>query len=247
MGALLFAIVVFSMRLVAPNFFLEAAAPLLRASGALGLASHTFFAEFSNSAALAARNEELLAQNNALSIENATLSQKLGGIGSAPISGILVDIAARPPVSPYDTLVLGKGEKDGIVIHMEAFAPNGAPIGVVSSVLDGFSQVTLFSAPGVETHGWVGGTALPVTLTGAGAGVVTASVSRAAQVAVGDRVFAPGPGQLAIGTVERVESTALSPSITLRIALATNIFSLSSVEVRSTGITGMAFSTSTLP
>jgi cell shape-determining protein MreC len=249
MGAVLFALAVFCMRLLVPNLFVSATAPFLRASSALGFESHAFFSQFSDRVTLTERNEELTAQNELLATENAMLTEKLANLGGAgaPVSGILADVAARPPVSPYDTLLLGAGEKKGVLLHMEAFGPSGTPVGVVSSVLPDFSQVTLFSAPGVLTHGSVGQSSVPVILMGAGGGALTASVPRAAHVAVGDRVFVPGPGQLPFGTVIRVDSDELSPAITLRIAASTNLFSLSSVELRSTGITGMAFSTSTLP
>jgi len=247
MGAILFSLFVFCLRLLLPNVFLTATEPLMRASDAAARASHSFFSQFSDRVALTERNEQLSAQNESLAAENARLVQKIGSLGVPPATGIMADVAARPPVSPYDTLLLGSGEKDGVMLHMEAFAPSGAPLGVVSSVLSDFSQVTLFSAPGVETHGWLGQSSLPVILTGAGGGALTASVSRSARVSEGDRVFVPGPGQLPIGTVIRVESDDLSPSVTLRIAASTNLFGLSSVELRSTGITGMAFATSTLP
>jgi cell shape-determining protein MreC len=249
MGALLFALFVFCLRLLVPNLFLLATEPLFRASNAIGLESHSFFAAFSDRAALTARNEELTQQNEALATENATLIQKLESLGGTGghISGILADIAARPPVSPYDTLLLAMGEKGGVLLHMEAFSPSGTPLGIVSSVFADFSQVTLFSSPGMLTHGWVGQGSVPVTLTGVGGGVLVASAPRAAHVSVGDRVYAPGPGQLPVGTVIRIDSDELSPSLTLRIAASTNLFSLSSVELRSTGITGMAFATSTIP
>ena len=59
-------------------------------------------------------------------------------------SGILAGVVARPPVSPYDTLVLAAGRVDGVEVGMEAFGAVGVPVGVVSSVLEDFSRVTLF-------------------------------------------------------------------------------------------------------
>ncbi|MHB8860192.1 MAG: rod shape-determining protein MreC [Minisyncoccota bacterium] len=252
--ALVFACAAFFMRLLAPNVFLQATAPLFRASDALAAGGHAVLASFSDTAKLAIQNERLQSENAALASENHALQQKsaavsalLGSAASGTASGILAGVVARPPESPYDTLVLAAGTKDGVTLGMEAFGEGGVPIGVVSSVLDGFSRVTLFSTSGMTTSGWVGHASVPLAVLGAGAGAMNASVAREAGVAVGDVVFAPGPGQLPIGSVVRVDSNPLSPSITLRIMPAVNPFAVSWVLLRATGIVPMTFATSTTP
>ncbi len=241
------------IRLVVPNLFWQALTPVFHIADALTAESQAFFAHFSNAATLAAQNEKLTNENATLASENAALQQKvdtqnaLFGGGGAHAPGILADVAARPPTSPYDTLVLSEGSKSGITLGMEVFGPGNVPVGVISSVLADFSQATLFSTPGVVTHGWVGHANLPLMLTGAGAGALNASVPRAANIAVGDTVFMPGPGQLPVGGVVRVDSDPLSPAVTLRIVSAVNPFSIAAVVVRATGITGVSFATSTLP
>jgi hypothetical protein len=51
----------------------------------------------------------------------------------------------------------------------------------------------------------------------------------------------------AIGTVVRVDSDPLSPGVTLRIMSMINLFSLSWIVVRATGVASLSFATSTLP
>lgn len=251
MGALIFSLVVLCVRLVAPNLFWQAFSPVFFVSNTISSASQSFFAHFSDAAELSVLNDKLSAENAALATQSQELSQKmmalealLGGREARP-AGILAGVVARPPTSPYDTLVLGSGAKDGVVRGMEAFGPGGVPVGVVSAVLDDFSRVTLFSTPGTLTNGWVGRASVPLSLVGAGAGALHATVARAAGIAVGDVVFVPGPGQLPMGSVVRMDSDPLSPSVTLRIASALNPFSLSWIELRATGITGVSFATST--
>ena len=128
-----------------------------------------------------------------------------------------------------------EGGRAGVARGMEAFGAGGVPIGVISSVLADFSRVTLFSAPNMTVNGWVGRANLPLIIRGAGAGVMNASVPRSAGVTAGDTVFAPGPGMLPIGSVVRVESDPSSPSVTLRIMPALNLFSIAWVAVRDTG------------
>jgi cell shape-determining protein MreC len=253
--ALAFVFFVLLLRLLAPNFFWQVSTPVFQTANALATKSHTFFTSFSDAAKLADLNEKITSENAALAIENQTLLQKIANLGAllgapAPqkeIPGILAGVVARPPMSPYDTLVLAVGLKGGVVLGMEAFGEGNVPVGIVSSVSNYFSRVTLFSAPGVSTAGWVGHANVPLTITGAGAGALLASVARAATVAVGDIVFVPGPGMLPIGSVIRVDSDPLSPGVTLRIKLVSNPFEISWVVVRATGVVPVTFATSTLP
>jgi cell shape-determining protein MreC len=252
-GALLFSIVVLGVRVIAPNVFWQAFAPLFHISDVVTEGGHTFLAHFGDAAVLGEQNEKLAAQNAALAIENERLEQQVADqeslLGSSPggTPGIVAGVVARPPTSPYDTLVLGRGSRQGVIRGMEAFGSGGTPIGVVASVTNDFSRVVLFSTPGVATNGWVGRSSLPLSLIGAGAGAFHASVPRDAKIAVGDTVYVPGPGQLPLGSVVRVDSDPLSPAVTLRIVSAVNLFSTTMVELRTTGITGVTFATSTLP
>lgn len=253
--ALAFSVVALLARLIAPDLFWQAFTPFSRVSDAIATKSHEFLSSFSDATVLAGRNETLVAENASLAIENQTLAQKVASLSAllgasasereAP--SILAGVVARPPVSPYDTLVLAAGMTEGVALGMEAFGTDGVPIGIISSVDDDFSHITLFSTPGVVTNGWVGQDSIPLELMGAGAGTMQAFVARAAGISLGDVVFVPGPGQLPIGSVVRIDSDPRSPGVTLRIQPATNPFSLSWVTLRATGVMGVAFATSTLP
>lgn len=255
-GALAFAALALLLRLLAPNLFWSALAPAFSVADALATRSHSFFASFSDTAALSARNEALARENAALALENLALERKDADLsrmlGSATTlrAAILVGVVARPPESPYDTLVLAGGSEGGIREGMEAFGAGGVPLGVVSSVSDDFSRVTLFSAPGLETQGWVGPASLPLTLRGEGGGAMSASLARAAPVAVGDTVFVPGPGMLPVGSVARIDRDPSSPGETLYIRPAFNMFSTAWVLLRDTGASftaALRAATSTLP
>lgn len=243
------------IRLLAPNVFLQMVTPFLKASDAFTEKSKTFFTSFGDTARLAAANERLVTENTALGIENQALVQKVTNLGALlgtptmqkEIPGILIGVVARPPVSPYDSLVLGEGSKSGVMVGMEAFGEGNVPIGIVSSVLADFSHVTLFSSPGVTTSGWVGQKSIPLSLMGTGGGTFEASVARAAGVEVGDVVSVPGPGERPLGKVIRIDSDPLSPGVILRIQPATNLFGISWVVVRATGVVPITFATSTAP
>ena len=251
MGVLAVVLLIALVRMVAPNLFWTACAPIFTVSDAVAASAHKFFTSFENAALLAARNENLTEENAALASENLALTKRLREFAvlaeSSTSGGIVAGVIVRPPQSSYDTLMLAGGSRSGIMIGMEAFAGNSTPIGVVTAVFSEFSQVTLFSAPNIVTNGWVGSGNVPLTILGAGGGVLRASVPRSADIKEGDVVFAPGPGMLPIGSVVRADSEPRSPSVTLRISPAVNLFSVGWVELRDTGITFPDIATSTTP
>ena len=79
---------------------------------------------------------------------------------------------------------------------------------------------------------------------------MNASVARSADIVEGDAIFISGPGTLPIGFVTRIDSNPSSPSVTLRITPALNLFSLTWISVRATGATSLIsipVATSTIP
>lgn len=232
--ALAFAVLALLLRLLAPNLFLQIFTPAFRAAEDVSAGSHALLNSFRDVAALAAQNERLMRENEALASENRALMERSAEQGELR-SGIVVGVVARPPASPYDTLVVAGGARLGIALGMEAFGAGNVPLGAVSSVSADFSRITLFSAPGAITHGWVGNAHTPITLLGEGGGAMSATLPRSAPVAVGDTVFVPGPGLLPVGRVERIDGDPASPGVALRIAPNANPFSIAWVELRDTG------------
>ena len=206
-------------------------------------AGRSFVNGFADTAELARENETLRDANAAFTLENDALREKLDSIEglAGEGRGIIAGIVARPPTSPYDVLVLSAGSDAGVALGQRAFslpagkAEGGVPFGTVSSVFTGFSRVTLFSAPGVSTDGWVGTDNLPLVIKGVGAGALSAFAPRSANITEGDVVSVLGPGKLPIGVVVRVDSDPASPSVTLRIMPAYNLFSVGWVILRDSG------------
>ena len=243
--ALAFAIAALLLRLFAPNIFWYTFTPMFGVADAFTAQGRTLFSSFGDTAVLSTTNDQLANENAALASENQMLLKKEEALtallgSSAKAQGIAAGVVSRPPESPYDTLLVGAGANQGVVLGMEAYGPGGVPVGTVSSVFGDFSRVTLFSAPGVATSGWIGNENVPVSVIGGGAGVMTASVARLADIAVGDAVFVPGPGALLVGSVVRIDSEPSSPSVTLRIAPAFNLFSTAWITLRDIGLPAQA-------
>lgn len=242
--ALIVASVLLLVRLLAPNLFWYTFTPVFKSADAFALQGHTFISQFGDAAALTAENEQLIDKNSILANENQWLSQKLADISALLGSSvttqdtrrILAGVIARPPESPYDTLVVAAGADEGVTRGQEAFGPGGVPLGVVEAALSHFSRVTLFSTPGMATSGWVGRENLPLTIVGAGGGTFNASATRSAGITVGDIVSVPGPGKNPIGVVAHIDSDPSSPFVTLRIVPSLNLFSTTWVELRDVGV-----------
>lgn len=249
--ALGFSLLLLLLRLIAPNFFWHVTAPVFGLGNTISAANHTFFSSFNDTALLAARNEQLAKENAALQSENQAFYAKETAVNAlGTIRGVLAAVVARPPESPYDTLVIAGGEGIGIALGQEAFGEGGVPLGLVTAVTKDYARITLFSAPGTRTYGWAGNANIPLTILGTGAGTMSASLSRSVEVVVGDTVFAPGPGMLPIGSVVRIDSDISSPGMTLRIMPKVNPFSVSWVQVREVGTSvrqSFLLATSTMP
>lgn len=231
------ALLVALLHFFAPDALTLIATPAWKVGDALSSGIEHATAPFGNAVALARDRDRLIAENMAANEENRMLRAKttdlerlLGGRAAAPES-ILAGVLARPPVSSYDTLVVDAGSSRGVTQGAYAYGPGGTPLGTVDSVSERSSRIFLFSAGGRTIDGWVGEKRIPVTLTGKGAGAFIATMPRESQVAVNDVVYVPGPGALPIGTVVRVDADPSSPSMALRIAPYTNLFSLTWVTI----------------
>jgi cell shape-determining protein MreC len=213
--------------------------------------SHTLFSSFENSAKLAARNTELTNELTALQAENMGLSKELAGLSGllgqsqnllSPSKGILAEVVARPPVSPYDIFVISAGTRTGVSQGMLALGAGGVPVGVVQETTEDYARVLLFTAAGVDTAGWVGDANVPINLSGAGGGVYIATLARSANANVGDAVYIAGLQFAPIGTIARIDSDPSSPSVTLRIVPALNLFETKHVRLVSGGSNTILFS-----
>ncbi len=239
--ALLVVILMFVLRMLAPNFFLSLSAPLFRLGNVATERTHSILSSFGNTATLTLENENLINQNQILAAKNRALTDTMLNLsvraGAATIStkGIIAEVVARPPMSVYDVLVVAAGSTDGVTLGMEAFGSNGVPLGVVSTVMSNFARITLFSAPGEKIMVLVGSAHTSLTIFGTGAGTFSAEISRATPITVGEAIYAPGSLTLPIGVISRIDGAPSSPTISLRIMPTVNIFKLSSVTLRKSG------------
>lgn len=244
-GAFVFILIVF--RLALPGVFVAVATPFWQAGTGLSAGVGSVFTGFDSKQQLAAQNVALASEVSTLKNENAVLTARAqdltkllgGGSGALNAGGgtdmILEGVLARPPESPYDTIVVQGGSSDGIDAGARVFGNGGIPIGSVQSVTVHSAVIKLLSTAGVITDGWVGSNRTPISLTGTGAGTFTATLAKAATPSVGDEIYVPGPGSVPIGTVAGIVTDPSSPTVQLRIQPFVNIFSITWVEVARAG------------
>ena len=228
------------LRLIFPAAIIAFAEPFWRGGASLEAAVGGATAGVGNAATLAKENTQLAAQVASLQNQNAVLTARsqdltklLGGtstLGTAG-QGIAAGVLARPPLSPYDTLIVAIGAKDGVVVGATVTASGGIPIGTVQSTTAHTATITLLSMAGHTTDAWVGESRMPLTLVGKGAGAFTATLPKASAVNVGDNVYVSGPGAIPVGTISQVETDPSSPSVVLSIQPFVNIFSTTWVEI----------------
>jgi cell shape-determining protein MreC len=144
---------------------------------------------------------------------------------------ILAGVIARPPLVPYDLLVIDRGSRQGILPGALVYHTENHAIGMVSRVFDTSSFVTLFSSAGSEMAVYLYGPNVYAYAYGEGGGVIRVSLPQGISVTVGDAVVLPSPHMGDLGIVERVVSEASQPEQSAYLTMPVPIQSIRSVVV----------------
>ncbi len=226
-------VVLLILRLVFPQALTSLARPVWALGDTLSAAVGSATLSFENADDVRDERDrlqaELLARTNEYQVLRAQLvdEARLGAVEGRIVAGVL----ARPPLSPYDTLVVGKGSDAGVREGAQAYGEGGVPLGTVARTDAATAHIALYSSAGRETLGWAGEERIPVSLVGAGGGAFRATLAKDAPVTVGELVYVPGPGALPIGTVARIDVNPSSSTATLFITPLANPFTLSTVAI----------------
>jgi cell shape-determining protein MreC len=237
----LFVLIITIIRFVAPGAFIAIASPFWSVGTMLSGAVDFSTKGFKNSAIVANERDNLVTENSTLQEQNRTLTarvqdlQNLLGSRTEGSSAILASVLARPPVAPYDVLIVDQGTASRVSLGATAFGPGGTPIGTVASVTKNTARITLYSNPGLETAAWAGEARVPITLRGTGSGGFEATLPKTAGVTVGQGIYVASTGAVPVGTVARVNSDPSSPNVVLQIHPYLNPFSLTWITISSIG------------
>ncbi len=155
---------------------------------------------------LAAREIERV-RTEAVEEENTVLKATLGRV--APERSIVLSaILAKPNQTPYDTLIIDRGEKDGIAIDQLVFANGDVLIGEIDSVDNSTAKVLMYSTPGNILQVVYGSTGRYFNARGLGNGTFEVEVARDVDVVEGDLFFYPNLDNTPVGIVRKVDFDA---------------------------------------
>ncbi len=154
---------------------------------------------------------------------------------------ILAGVVARPPYTPYDSVVIDQGSVDGIVEEAPVFYGTGLALGYIQKVLPHHALVTLFSSPGIETTVYVFGPNIFATAYGDGGGVMHLSIPQGIEINVGDMVVLPSLTTGVLGTVSSVVSVASEPEQRAYVTYDIPIQSIRTVRVAEDARTRIPF------
>ncbi|OGI65448.1 hypothetical protein A3H53_03460 [Candidatus Nomurabacteria bacterium RIFCSPLOWO2_02_FULL_40_10] len=175
-------------------------------------------------------NSAMLANYNSVLVENVSLKEILGR-KEARNNLILSAILAKPNQSPYDTLVIDAGTKQGLRAGDIVFAFGNVPVGRVSDVYPSSSKVILFSNAGEKTQTAVGEKKVFMEVAGRGGGNFEMIVPRDFTIVKGDVALLPGIFPYVLGVVEIIISDPRDPFIKALLVSPVNIQELKFVEV----------------
>ncbi len=198
-------------------------------------ANHTLVLENQQLKLALASSSAVLLDHEILVRENNDLKNRLGRV-SPQANVLLAMVLVRPPATPYDTLVLDVGNKDGVAAGDLVSAGGSVYIGKITEVYENNSRVKLFSAPG-ESHSatllqTAVSSSLPVSIAGQGGGSFTAEVPAGTLVRIGDEVVFNDIGTAFVAKVVQVEEKSRASFTTIYLQLPVNMYTLRMVEVR---------------
>ena len=227
--------------------------PVLVVGNSIGNTFGGMGAYFSSKKSLTLENENLKAQilaseadraNYAAVVDENNQMKEILGRKAEKMDLILSSILSKPNRSPYDTLVIDIGVKDGAYVGQKVFALGNIPIGKIAEIYESTSKVVLFSSPGEKTDVVVvgqparnaegitsAGRNITMQLTGRGGGNFEMILPRDFVIAEGAEVVLPGITSQVVGIVQTILSDPRDSYQKALLSSPVNIFQLKSVEV----------------
>ncbi len=141
---------------------------------------------------------------DALRRENDTLKNVLSRHPERNL--LLARVLVSAPHTPYDTLVIDVGARDGIITGMSVFVDGDFVLGEVTQVFLYSAIVTLYSSSGNELVALLGASSTQATAYGVGGGSFRVTLPRGVEVVTGDLVELPMLAPTYLGVVDAVVS-----------------------------------------
>jgi len=150
-----------------------------------------------------------------------------------PNNRVLAAVLVKPPLAPYDELVIDAGSDQGIIVGAKVYAPGNILIGTTTDVLGETSRVTLLSSPGQNYPVTIGANHISANAVGRGGGQYEAQIPQATAISVGDLVSDASLSDGTFGKVISILNNPADPFETVLFSVPINIYQLRFVLVDS--------------
>lgn len=175
-------------------------------------------------------DEELKSIAEVVKKENTDLKSILNR-GSSRYNKILSAVLVKPYLSPYDTLIIDAGLKDGISAGDKVLADGNNFIGYVSEAYDDSAKVVLYSSEGEKVKVLIGQNNIEKEVTGIGGGNFSIEMPKGIDIKEGDPIYMPSISANIFAVVEKIESKESDSFETILFKSMVNMSELKWVEV----------------
>ena len=205
-------------------------------AGAYFYSKNFLLSENENLKAKLNEQEVRMSNYNSILDENLKIKETLGRLPAQAgktekANMVLAGILSKPNQSPYDTLVVDVGVKNGIVSGQKVFALGNVPIGRVAEVYPDTSKIILYSNPGEKTEVVISGKDTFMQIVGRGGGNFEMILPRDFILEKGTEVVLPGITPYIIGTVQTIISDPRDSFQKALLSSPVNIQEIKFVEV----------------
>ena len=171
--------------------------------------------------------EMQIARNGILEKENAVLKNTFSA--EEKQNFLFASVISRPPMTPYDMLIVDSGSGSGIKEGMQVSAFGSVLLGYVADLFPDKSKIKLISSFGEETNVVLESSGVPAIAVGRGGENFEITLPRAVKVDVGEQIITLGKRPMLVGIVEKIEHQEADPFQKLIFRLPVNIQYLSQV------------------
>ncbi len=154
--------------------------------------------------------------------ENEELKNQLGRTKDA--TRVIARVLSKPPQSPYDTLIIDIGSKEGVTKGDKVFLAGNVILGFVTDITPHSSVVSLFSTGSQKQSAVLERTGATYELMGKGGANLQVEVPRDADILWGDTFVYPDLSPAIIGTVYFIDTTSQSSLKTIFLRIPGNVF-----------------------
>ncbi len=133
-------------------------------------------------------------------------------------------VLSKPPQSPYDTLVIGSGESDGIIVGNPVYMSDTIIVGTIASVTAHTAVAQLFSTGNSKQQATLERTGATFELSGAGGANFQVEVPKETDLTVGDTLLYPSSSLSVLATVYHIDTGSQSSFKKVYLRIPGNIF-----------------------